>query len=173
MLKEKNFLNLIIGALISLTGLYVWFHPLDTLVLVALYLGIFFILLGGIYIFEYFRIRNSRYITYGIVDIVIGVILASHGAFVATTLAVVLGFWILFSSIIQIITSVKLKQIDVSFWIYPLLSGIIGIIFSIIVLSRPSTGVLTIAIIIGTYMIIYGVLEISEYFLLKDIEELD
>ena len=173
MLKKSNILDLIIGALITLTGFYIWFHPLDTLILVSLYLGILFILVGGAYIIEFFRVRDIKYITYGAINLIIGIILVSHGAFVATTLAIILGLWILFSSIIQIITSIRFKQMNISFWIYPLISGILGLIFSAIILINPSAGVLTIAIIIGTYMVIYGLMEISEYFLVKDLKKLN
>ena len=170
MFKNNNILDLVIGILMTITGFYIWFHPLDTLILVALYLGIIFILAGGAYLVEYFRRRHNKYLTYGLINLVVGAILVSNGALVATSLSIIFALWILFSSIVQLITSVKFKQLNISFWIYPLISGALGLIFSFIILHNPSTGVLTIAIIIGTYMIMYGSIEVSEYFLLQDID---
>lgn len=173
MLKNNNILKLIIGAILSIAGFYIWFHPLDTLILVSLYLGILFILVGGVYIIEFLREREIKYITYGGINLVIGAVLVSHGAFVATTLAIILGLWIMFSSLVQLLAAFRFKQMNISFWIYPLISGILGLIFSIIILSNPSAGVLTIAIIIGTYMIMYGLIEISEFFLLQDLKKIN
>ncbi len=169
MFKNNNILDLVIGILMTITGFYIWFHPLDTLILVALYLGIIFILAGGAYIVEYLRRKHTRYLTYGAINLIVGAILVSNGALVATSLSIIFALWILFSSVVQIITSVKFKQMNISFWIYPLIAGTLGLIFSLVVLHNPSAGVLTIAIIIGTYMIMYGLIEISEYFLLQDI----
>lgn len=171
MFKNNNILDLVIGILITVTGFYIWFHPLDTLILVALYLGIVFVLAGGVYIVEYFRKKQIKYLTYGIINAIVGVVLISNGALVATSLSIIFALWILFSSIVQIVTSVKFKQMKISFWIYPLILGALGLIFSLVILSNPSAGVLTIAIIIGTYMIMYGLIEISEYFLLQDIND--
>ena len=40
MLSKPNIYNLVIGALLSISGVYVWAHPLDTLVLISLYIVI-------------------------------------------------------------------------------------------------------------------------------------
>ena len=173
MLIKPNIYNLIIGALLSIAGIYVWLNPLDTLILIALYLGIIFILIGASFVIEYFVRKKTKYLGYGLLNLAIGIIFVSKSSFVAISISLILALWILFSSTEQVSTSIDLKKLNIDFWKYPLISGIIGIIFSLIILVHPSVGALTIAIIIGTYMIMYGILEILEYFLIPDINITD
>ena len=171
MFKKNNILDLVVGILITLIGIYIWFHPLDTLIMFAIYIGIMFIFVGAAYLLEFFKSKDIKYVTYGLTNVVIGTIFTSHGSMVATTLAIIFAIWILFSSILQFTTAMRLKQEKTFFWIYPLLLSIIGLIFSLIILHKPSTGVLTVALIIGTYMVTYGLIEIFEFFLIEDLEK--
>lgn len=172
MLENENISNFLIGILMTLMGIYVWFHPLDILVVVAMYLGIAFIIAGVVYIINFFaHKRNHRYLIYGVLNTLLGFLLIGNSNIVAMSLSIILALWILFSSILQISSSVELKSLGSSFWIYPLISSILGIIFSMIILFHPMAGMLTIAIIIGTYMVMYGIVNIAEFFIIKEFDE--
>lgn len=172
MLENKSISNFLIGILMTLMGIYVWFHPLDILVVVAMYLGIVFIISGVVYIINFFvHTKNHRYLIYGILNTILGFVLIGNSSIVAMSLSIILALWILFSSILQISASIDLKYLNNSFWIYPLISSILGIIFSMIILFHPMAGMLTIAIIIGTYMVMYGLVNIAEYFIIKEFDE--
>ena len=172
MLENKNISSFLIGILMTLMGVYVWFHPLDILVVAAMYLGIVFIIAGVVYIINFLRnTRNHRYLVYGILNAILGFVLVGNSSIIAISLLVILALWILFSSILQISAAIDLKYITNSFWIYPLISAIFGIIFSLIILFHPKAGMLTIAIIIGTYMVMYGLVNIAEYFIINEYDE--
>ncbi len=171
MLSKPNIYNLVIGALLSISGVYVWAHPLDTLVLISLYIGILFMLVGSVFLVEYFIRKDTKDLGYALLNLAIGIIFVSKSAFVATSISLILALWILFSSIEQITRSLELKKLNINFWIYPIISGIIGLIFSLIILIHPSVGAFTIAIIIGTYMVMYGILEIIEFFVMRNINK--
>lgn len=171
MLKEAKLFDLVIGIIMAILGVYIWMNPMDTLVAVSTYIGIIFVIIGVIYIFEFITRKHDRYLTYGILDVLIGTVLMSRGAFVVTSLSIILGLWILFTSILQITAAVRFKKINLSFWTYPLAVGILGVIFSFIILHNPAAGILTIAIALGAYMVFYGLLMISEYFFIRDLDE--
>lgn len=172
MLENESISNFLIGILMTLMGVYIWFHPLDILVVVAMYLGIVFIIVGVVYIINFFaHTRNHRYLIYGVLNTILGFVLIGNGSIVAMSLSIILALWILFSSILQISASIDLKYLNSSFWMYSLISSVLGIIFSMIILFHPMAGMLTIAIIIGTYMVMYGLVNIAEYFIVKEFDE--
>ncbi|NLE03830.1 MAG: hypothetical protein GX638_03370 [Crenarchaeota archaeon] len=104
-------------------------------------------------------------------DILVGLLMISNTGLVATSLSIIMGFWILFNSIIQLANSLEFKKLGFSFWAYELISGIIGIVLSLIILANPSLGALTIAVVIGTYMVLFGIAEIYEYSLYRKIQK--
>ena len=119
LLKKENISNLLIGVLIFLTGVYIWFHPLDTLVVIAMYLGIIFITIGIVYAVNFIiHVKNYKYLFYGILNAVVGVVLISDSNIVALSLSIMLGLWILISSIFQIGEAYYLKSFNNSFEVY-------------------------------------------------------
>lgn len=166
-MKKPNIFDLIIGVLMVAVGVFVWINPVETLVAMSLYLGISFIVAGVIYTVKFFNYDYTPYLTYGILDVLVGGVLISNTAIVASSMPILLGFWILFNSIIQISNAIEYKKIGFDFWGYVLSFGIIGAVFALVVLANPTIGAVTIALIVGVYMVLFGVAEISEYVYLK------
>ena len=167
MIRKASIFDLITGVLMVAIGVCIWFNPIETLVALSLYLGITLVVVGGVYVIKFFDFDNVTYLTFGILDIVIGFVMILNTSLVATSLPIILGFWILFNSIIQITNSIEYKKLELPFWSYELTAGILGTVFSLTMLTHPTIGALTIVIIAGTYIVLFGLVEIYEYYLLK------
>lgn len=64
--------------------------------------------------------------------------------------------------VIQLVVAYQFRKAQVS-WGWTLTSGILGILFAFLILSYPAVGVITITALMGTYILLFGILEIAEY----------
>ena len=128
--------HLFAGIIMAALGVYVWFNPVATMVALALYIGIIFIILGAGYITASFRYDSGWDMFVGVLDILVGVI--------------------------QLVVAYQFRKAQVS-WGWTLTSGILGILFAFLILSYPAVGVITITALMGTYILLFGILEIAEY----------
>ena len=51
---------------------------------------------------------------------------------------------------------------------WSLLMGIVGAVFGLIILSYPVVGAVTVSTLIGLYIVMFGILQLVEYYLTKD-----
>lgn len=154
-----------IGVIMILLGLYVWFNPVASLVALALYIGIAFIVVGAGYIVSSFSYESGWELLVGLLDVLVGIVLVSNLGITAAGLPVILALWCLAVGVIQLVTSWRHGRNGYA-WGWSLTIGILGILFAFLILSYPAVGVLTITTIIGLYLVLYGVFSIAEYFYL-------
>lgn len=102
--------HLIAGIVIAVLGVYVWFNPAATLLGLALYLGIIFIVVGAGYFMLSFSNRSGWYLTVGILDMLVGVIFVGNLGLTAATLPIVLALWFLAIGVMQIVASFSLRR---------------------------------------------------------------
>jgi len=65
--------HLVAGVIMAALGIYVWFNPVATMVALALYLGIAFIVLGVGYVTASFRFDSGWDMFVGVLGIFVGV----------------------------------------------------------------------------------------------------
>ena len=73
------------------------------------------------------------------------------------------AFWAMFVGIVRILAAFQLKKSDAPHWGWALISGILGVVFAFMILTHPIIGALGVTIVIGTYMVLYGILAVIEY----------
>jgi uncharacterized membrane protein HdeD (DUF308 family) len=143
-------------------GTFVWFNPFDTLLALAFYIGLGFIFAGIFYLMSSYELRMGWYLLVGSFDVLVGVVLISNIGITAASLPIILALWCLTVGIIQIISSLEFKGIDLP-WKWTALMGYIGLFFGLAILMFPTIGVVAISSIIGFYAIMFGILQIVEY----------
>lgn len=70
--------HLIAGIIMAALGIFVWFNPMASLVAMALYLGIVFIVVGAGYFMASFAYRSGWYLLVGFLDMLVGVIFVAN-----------------------------------------------------------------------------------------------
>lgn len=160
--ERNSFWHLIAGVLMAALGIYVWFHPDETLVALALYLGVVFIAVGVGYFIASFSYESGWYMFVGLLDIFVGVIFVGNLGVTALTLPIIFAVWCLAVGVIQLVSSFQYRKMGAP-WTWLITSGILGIIFAFLILAYPSLGTIAITALMGTYIILYGVFEITEY----------
>ncbi len=163
--QGKNIGLLFIGLLLIVSGIYVLFNPIAALVASALFIGIVLVLLGMGYLYLYSQTRSYLTLGLGLLDLFMGIIFLSNMGISAATVPIIFALWILFVSISQLTVGLDLKKVsaDLTGWKWWVISGILGIVFSMLIFIFPSIGAFSITIIFGLYLIEYGVFEINRY----------
>lgn len=154
--------HLFTGILMMLLGIFMCFNPVETLVAIALYLGIVFVVVGAAYFMASFSIKSGWYLAIGILDIIVGMIMISNLGLSVASLPIIFAVWCLVAGAAQIMVAYQYhKSGQSSNWLS--VSGILGVIFGILLLAYPIVGSLTLALIIGLYVVFYGLAEIAQY----------
>lgn len=156
---KNNWLITLKGFLLIIFGLIALFLPDVTIVTLMMFFGIMAICSGiVILIHSLWIIRKHQHWGWwfieGVLDIIIGLIVLAHPDVTAVIFIVVLGFWALFSGLIEIIRTIN--QAKVKNWWIRLINGIISVIFGCIFLIYPLEGEWIAGVIIGIYAILFG-----------------
>ena len=154
--------HLTAGIIMTLLGTYIWFNPMISLLGLALYLGIAFIIVGMGYISASFSFRSNWYLLVGILDLFVGIIFVTNLGITAISLPIIFALWCAAVGTIQIISSFRLKKNNLP-WSWSLTAGLLGLIFGLWILAYPIVGTITITALMGLYIFLYGIIEIIEY----------
>ena len=154
--------KLFAGIVMMLLGLFIWFNPFDTLLALAFYIGLGFVFAGVFYLMSAYELKFGWYLLVGSFDTLVGVVLISNIGITAVSLPVILALWCLTVGIIQIISSLEFKGLDLP-WKWTALMGYVGLFFGFSVLMFPTIGAVAISFVIGFYVIMFGILQIIEY----------
>lgn len=155
---------LIISLLLIVSGVYVFFNPLSALLTSALFIGVLLIVLGAGYILSFAKGQSYGVFALGILDIFVGILFLTNLAITAVTLPVILGFWILANSIVQLVMAFELRK-DPEFPTKPWVIGsCMGLVLSILIFMYPIVGTLTITFLVGFYLIAYGLFELHRFY---------
>lgn len=148
------------GIVTFLFGLIALIWPGLT-ILVLTYVFGFYALLDGIFaLVAAWSIRSSGrwwvHFLEGLVGIAAGVIAFLRPGVTALALLAVIAAWAIITGILEIVAAIRLRQeIENEWWMG--LSGFASIIFGVLLLIWPLSGMVTISWIIGFYAIVFGV----------------
>lgn len=166
-------ISLIVGLFSIAAGIGCFVTPGGSLVLLTV-LFVTTLLAGGI-LNILFATLNRKRIAYwswslarGIIEVLLGIWLILLPLPVVTTgLIFLVGFWMLFHSIIGIGESCELQQYDIKGWGWLLACNILSLIFSFVYLMSPVFGGLFVVLYLGFSFIFYGVFRIVLAFKLR------
>jgi uncharacterized membrane protein HdeD (DUF308 family) len=160
------YILLIVGLIFLAGGIYSFVSPENSFLALALFFGWSFVISGAIEIV--FSISNRDELEnwgwtliFGIITFLVGVLLIAKPGITELILAFSLGFLVLFRSIGAISFALDLKNYeDNSGWGTLLAFGILGVLFSFLLLWNPSFAGMTIVFWIGLALISAGIFSI-------------
>lgn len=171
------YLQLIVGLIFIGVGFWTFTTPLESYVALTFIFSISFIIAG---ISEmYFAIENREELdnwgwtlALGILGVIIGVMLLFNPDISAATLPFYVGFVVLFRSIYAIGASIDLKSYKIMDWGYLMAVGVIGVVFSIILLWNPNFAGMTLIFWTAMLFIIAGIFSVYLSLKLKKINDM-
>jgi len=167
-LAKKWWVLLLRGILLIIAGLLAFVSPVTWVIFVGVYMlfdGMSFLLAG----FGDQPGGQSRWplIIIGVLGLLAGLIILWNPELGGITLTYVIAAWAIVTGILTIISALRLREeIDNEWWL--VLSGVLAIIFGILVFQNVLAGVLTIAWVFGIFAIVVGILSIALAFRVRD-----
>ncbi len=158
MLSNLNSILLILFGVIALL------FPSITLAAMAIFFAVF-VLIGGLALMiSSIRLRSINPYWYlqlfeGIVGILLGIVILAKPVFTAAILVTIIGIWAILLGLIFLFAYFRrsLSAIDKSFIIA---TGILSLLFGLLIIINPFESSRAIVILIGVYVIAYGVFSI-------------
>jgi uncharacterized membrane protein HdeD (DUF308 family) len=149
------------GVLGILFGLIALFAPIATALVLAIVIGIYAIVDGVFDIVEAIRHRGSSSMVFrivlGVVSIIFGIVVLVWPGMSLGILVILVGIWAIVIGILQIVSSVGHRAVPNSGWVWGIVGGALAILFGVLVLVWPGTGLVTIIWIIGIWAIVWGI----------------
>ena len=174
-LQKLWWFTLLRGIILVILAFFVFRHPANALLGVAIYIGISLLITGILQTGASIGFRDSFpnwgwILAGGLLDIVFGFVLLSNPALTAASLPFVIGFWIIVSGIMSFADSFQSKKEEAPLWWLGLLSGVLSVVIGYMIMSNLLFGALTITTWMGIGFAIVGIVNIVIGFKLKSLK---
>ena len=164
-----NFRTMILfrGLAAVLFGVLTFVWPgLSLLVLVILF-GVFAVISGITAVVAALRNREEQgwafLLIEGILGILAGVIALVWPGITALAFLFLIAAWAILTGVTEVVAPLAFPM-SVGRAVLTALAGVVSIVFGIVIASRPASGLLTVAWLIGVFAIVFGVSHIVMYF---------
>ena len=168
--KALWWLVLLRGVLAVIFGLYALFAPASALLALVYVYGFYAIMDGVAALFMGFRHRGTSHwgwhIAQGVVSLLAGVIALFWPGPTILALVLIIAVWSIVLGVTQIVEAFTARRQGAS-WGWMLVSGIVGILFGIVLIASPAAGALTLLWVIGGFALVFGVVLIVWAFRLR------
>jgi len=159
-LAKKWWVLLLRGILLIIIGLLAFVSPLVWVTFVGIYMlidGVTMLMSG----FSDQPAGQSRWplVILGVLGLLAGLLILWNPTLGAITLTTIIAAWAIVGGILTIISALRLREeIDNEWWL--VLSGILAIVFGVLVFTNVLAGILTIAWTFGVFAVVVGILSI-------------
>lgn len=153
------------GIITLLAGVVVLAWPARTLLAIAVLFGIQLIVTG---VFRFVAAFAADELTggtrtllavLGVLSLIIGLYAVRHVLLTLLALAVLLGiFWVI-NGAVELFTALSVREMRGRGWTG--LMGVLSIFAGLVVLTYPAISLLTLAVVLGIWLVFYGALEIG------------
>ena len=165
-LARNWWLLLIRGLLAVLFGLIAFAWPALTLVTLVLIYGAYAFVDGLTAIWVGVSSRAWGVLLFGILGVVVGIYTLFFPGVTAIALLYFIAAWALVRGIFEIVTAIQLRK-EISYEWALVISGLISIIFGIVLIANPRGGALALVLVIGAFALMFGVMTILLAFRLR------
>ena len=151
------------GIVALIIGVFFIAKPLATIHFLCIMIGIFLLINGLVALIKAMKSDKGKktLLIYGLICLGAGILFFSNPAFLAEILVTIFALLILISGVNQIIAGIKTNATPVAARILTFLTGLFSIILGIILLLHLNDAKEVIAIIIGIYLVAFGILAIA------------
>lgn len=162
-LKKTGVTSLVTSIIFAILGIILIANPEGTIKFISIILGVLFGLVGLYKIVNYIE-NKGKYdfynndIAYGVIAIVLGIVTICYSTQIGAIFRIIIGLWIVYSAILRINLSIKLKTIASNVWIYSLIIALIMAFCGIFIICNSGAVIVTLGIVV----VIYSVLDAIE-----------
>ncbi|MDD3304123.1 MAG: DUF308 domain-containing protein [Clostridia bacterium] len=167
-IKKYSKNTLLISILLLILSIFFMLKPLSSIyILVRLFAGIV-VIDGIIHIISYFKTPQEIKIfsfefLEGLIEIIGGGLTLFFPEWISAIFPIVIGLWIMLSSVIKFQLSLNLKYVEGSRWLMLLILSIITAILGFIIILNPMISTAAITAICGVILFTSELINIIEY----------
>ncbi|WP_094814580.1 HdeD family acid-resistance protein [Bordetella genomosp. 12] len=150
------------GVVAVLFGLLAMFLPGLTLAILVMVWGAYALVDGVFALIAGWRIRDQQkplwpLILVGITGLAAGIVTFLWPGITALMLLYIIAFWAIVSGVFQIIAAIRFRKEMQNEWLHGL-SGLISLLFGLMLVVQPGAGALALVWVIGVYAVFFGIL---------------
>ena len=162
------------GAFAVLFGVLTLVWPGVTVLALAIVFGVYALFDGVSAIVQAFRpgdgAQRAAYGLLGVLGVIAGVLALVWPGATVLVLATLVGAWAVVTGIAEIVAAVRLRK-QITGEAFLIVAGALSVVAGVLVLVHPIAGVIGIAVLIGIYAVLYGVMLIVLGFRLRGLPE--
>lgn len=159
------------GAIALLFGVLTMFNPALTVAALVLLFGAYAVANGIFTIATAVMNRSGEphwvaLVISGVLSIALGILTFVMPGVTAIVLLYLIAAWAIVTGVTEIATAVRLRRVITGEWLL-ILAGVVSVLFGLLLIVFPGAGTIAVALWIGTYAIILGILLIALAFRLR------
>jgi uncharacterized membrane protein HdeD (DUF308 family) len=150
---------LIRGMAAVIFGLAALLWPGPTLYVLIIFFGAYALVDGLFAIAAGIRGTGRRrwlLLAEGVLGVLAGLVAFFYPDITALVLLYVIAFWAIFTGVLKIVMSISLRREIENEWLMGL-SGVVSVLFGVVLAALPGVGLLSLVWLIGIYAIVFGV----------------
>lgn len=171
--------NIVLNVLFLILGVLMYLNVGITEQLAGIFIGIFFIIFGIFYVYEFLLRREnpifSLEIILGIIAFILGIFIIVDPFKITRLLTFVLGIYLIVQATLKIVDAFRLRKLKFDGWSILLVTSIITLVFGIFVTVNPMRAYYVIEVA-ALFIILSSILTISNLIMLytkaKEIESI-
>lgn len=147
------------GLVAVVFGILAFVWPGATLALLVLLFGAFALVNGVLAIISAIRAGGDYLwllVAEGVVGILVGIAVFSWPELTALLLLYFIAAWAIITGVLEVISGYRLRHAVEHEWAW-LLSGILSVLFGVLLIARPETGALAVVWLIGAFAVLFGI----------------
>lgn len=150
------------GIILILFGIFAFASPGMTAATLALWFSIFLFIDGIImliYTFRHWKENDDKWLmfTEAVLSIVLGILLTLRPEVTLLYVALMLGFWFIYSGVVRIGLAIQLrKEIEGEGWM--IVGGVLSVILGIVLIGQPGLAISSLVGLLAFFAIIAGIL---------------
>jgi uncharacterized membrane protein HdeD (DUF308 family) len=140
-------------------GILAFIWPGITLTVLILFYGAYAIVDGVLALFVAMRSGGQHVwalVLEGIIGIGAGLIAFFWPAITALALLYVIAVWAILTGVVEVIAAIRFRQVITNEWAF-ILSGVLSVVFGLLLVIQPGAGALALVWLIGLYAILFGI----------------
>lgn len=165
MVTRSWWVPLIAGALSLIAGLVVLIEPHGSLLAVTVVVGIYLVIAGIVFFAAGFATESHRWwiVGLGLVTVIAGVLVIAHPDSAVNGVRILLGICLLASGLFHLVMAAMIegeRRVEI-------VRGLLELIGAIVLLVVPKLGLAALALLVGIYLLLRGILEVVLAFELR------
>ena len=163
-MSRINFL--ITGLILIILGAVCMYYPVEAIMSAGFFIGLGLIASGINYFTGFVMLRLKRFLVWGLLDFIAGVVLMLQPGLSAFLLPFVIAFWLFTVGVSRTCTSFWLGGANIPGWRFMLIDGLLLIACAVLMCVSPLNSALSVMAVLSGVLIFSGVFIILEGYIM-------